>query len=88
MACCETRGMINSDARIYLERIEPDRNMARFYALEIEADLFGHVLAVRRWGRIGTMGRRRALPCPSPELAMAEIERLRGIKLRRGYRGR
>lgn len=71
---------------IYLERIEPSRNMARFYALEIEADLFGHVLAVRRWGRIGTTGRRHSIPCPSRELAIAEIERLRAAKICRGYR--
>ena len=78
--------MTVADPQIYLERIEPGRNMARFYALEIEADLFGHVLAVRRWGRIGTVGRRRSLPCPSRDIAMGEIERLRDVKLRRGYR--
>ncbi|MDB5555755.1 MAG: hypothetical protein JWL86_5739 [Rhizobium sp.] len=71
--------------QIYLERIDPDCNMARFYALEIEADLFGHVLAVRRWGRIGTTGRRQSLPCPSRDFAMAEVERLRRIKMGRGY---
>lgn len=60
--------------------------MARFYALEIEADLFGHALAVRRWGRIGTMGRRQSLPCPSRDIAVAEVERLLAAKLRRGYR--
>ena len=77
--------MTNPTPQIYLERIEPSRNMARFYALEIEADLFGHVLAVRRWGRIGTVGQRQSLPCPSRDVAMAEVERLLRIKMRRGY---
>jgi predicted DNA-binding WGR domain protein len=78
--------MTTATPRIYLERIEPSRNMARFYALEIEADLFGAVLAVRRWGRIGTLGRRHALPCPSRDIAAAEIERVQQMKQRRGYR--
>ncbi|CAN7700857.1 WGR domain-containing protein [Rhizobium sp. LjRoot254] len=78
--------MTSSDPGIYLERIDSGRNMARFYALEIEADLFGHVLAVRRWGRIGTTGRQQSLPCPSRDLAIAEVERLRDVKIGRGYR--
>jgi predicted DNA-binding WGR domain protein len=78
--------MTTATPHIYLERIEPSRNMARFYALEIEADLFGHVLAVRRWGRIGTTGQRQSVPCPTRDLAMVEIERLLEVKLRRGYR--
>ena len=33
------------------------RNVARFYALMIERDLFGRTVLVRRWGRIGSRGR-------------------------------
>ena len=39
-----------------LRRVEPDRRMARFYALMIERDLFGTVRLVRNWGCIGTNG--------------------------------
>jgi predicted DNA-binding WGR domain protein len=38
-------------------RIEPERNVARFYALMIERDLFGRTMLVRHWGRIGGRGR-------------------------------
>ena len=44
---------------LVLSRVEPERNMARFYALMIERDLFGHVVLVRQWGRVGTRGRER-----------------------------
>ena len=33
--------------------------MARFYDLEVERDLFGRHVLVRRWGRIGTAGKTR-----------------------------
>ena len=44
---------------ITLCRIEPAKNMARFYALEVERDLFGRHVLVRRWGPIGTAGKIR-----------------------------
>ena len=44
---------------VTLRRIEPAKNMARFYALEVEQDLFDRHVLVRRWGRIGTAGKTR-----------------------------
>ncbi|MVA59655.1 WGR domain-containing protein [Agrobacterium vitis] len=41
---------------IYVERIAPEQNMARFYALAVQPTLFGEVSLVRAWGRIGTHG--------------------------------
>ena len=38
---------------LVLRRVEPERNVARFYALMTERDLFGRVILVRHWGRIG-----------------------------------
>ncbi|MFC4170478.1 WGR domain-containing protein [Microvirga sp. GCM10011540] len=38
---------------------DPAKNMARFYSLEVERDLLGRVVLVRRWGRIGTTGKTR-----------------------------
>lgn len=70
---------------IYMERRDPARNMARFYALELETDLFGSIVAVRRWGRIGAFGRQLSSPCPTQEAAFAEIERRAAAKRRRGY---
>lgn len=50
-------GMITQQCQLYIERHDPRRNMARFYALSIEETLFGQARLVRRWGRIGTIGR-------------------------------
>jgi predicted DNA-binding WGR domain protein len=55
--CAILLGMITQHYRLYIERRDPGRNMARFYALSIEETLFGHACLVRRWGRIGTAGR-------------------------------
>lgn len=69
-----------------LTRIEPERNMARYYQIEIEPDLFGGVVLVRRWGRIGTMGlTRRDWYRERPEAA-AVGELWHRAKRRRGYR--
>ena len=50
-------GMIAQQYQLYIERRDPRRNMARFYTLSIEETLFGRARLVRRWGRIGTIGR-------------------------------
>ena len=44
---------------LYLRRIDPARNMHRFYRLDIQPDLFGRVLLMKQWGRVGTQGRIR-----------------------------
>ncbi len=49
--------MIAQQYRLYIERRDAGRNIARFYALSIEETLFGQTCLVRRWGRIGTTGR-------------------------------
>lgn len=41
---------------IDLVRIDPKRNMARFYGIALQPTLFGEVSVVRCWGRIGTKG--------------------------------
>ena len=43
---------------VALRRIDPARNMARFYAVEVMPTLFGQWAVVRRWGRVNTDGRR------------------------------
>ena len=42
---------------VTLHRIDPTRNMSRFYRLDVQPDLFGGVLLVKEWGRIGARGR-------------------------------
>nr|WP_325265956.1 WGR domain-containing protein [uncultured Rhizobium sp.] len=73
-------------ATIYLERIDQCKNMARFYQVSVEIDLFGDILAVRRWGRIGHDGRRVSFPQQSVTHALCEVERCADAKRRRGYR--
>lgn len=43
--------------RLYIERTDKTRNMARFYAMSIEPTLFGDTALTRRWGRIASTGR-------------------------------
>lgn len=73
-------------APIYLERLDAGRNMARFYCLSIETDLFGVIVLVRRWGRIGRSGQRMASAHRTLTGAMSEIEQRAIAKRRRGYR--
>ncbi|ARS66176.1 WGR domain-containing protein [Sinorhizobium meliloti] len=48
--------MIIQRYQLYIERTDRTKNMARFYALSIEPNLFGEACLTRRWGRIGTSG--------------------------------
>ncbi|OWW01946.1 hypothetical protein ATY81_23305 [Rhizobium sp. R72] len=48
--------MIAQHYRLYIERTDAEQNMARFYAMAIEPNLFGEACLTRRWGRIGTRG--------------------------------
>jgi predicted DNA-binding WGR domain protein len=42
---------------IVLERVDPARNIARYFVLSIEPTLFAKHTLIRRWGRIGSLGR-------------------------------
>jgi predicted DNA-binding WGR domain protein len=70
-----------------LRRIDPARNMARFYRLAVHPDLFaGGGTLLREWGRIGRPGRVRIEPFSAPELAEAAGARIERTKRGRGYR--
>ena len=71
-----------------LTRIDPDRNMARYYRLEVQPDLFGGAVLVRNWGRIGAPGQERREWFSSWFDARAAQQRLQQIKARRGYQPR
>jgi predicted DNA-binding WGR domain protein len=70
---------------LVLHRVDPSVNMARFYALSLENSLFGDILLVRRWGRIGTHGRVRFDWFDTPAEATSELARIVSVKARRGY---
>lgn len=68
-----------------LRRIDTTRNMRRFYRLELQPELFGGVLLVRQWGRIGARGRIVADRFESEELAAQALAQHTDRKMRRGY---
>jgi predicted DNA-binding WGR domain protein len=70
---------------VTLRRIEPAKNMARFYALEVERDLFGRHVLVRHWGRIGTAGKIRLDEHTGEGEAWATLQKLQTAKRRKGY---
>jgi predicted DNA-binding WGR domain protein len=41
---------------VHLRRIDVARNIQRFYLFDVQPDVFGGVLLVKQWGRIGTKG--------------------------------
>lgn len=42
--------------QLYCQRIDPSKNMARYYTLYLQQTLFGETSLVRCWGRIGARG--------------------------------
>lgn len=70
---------------LLLRRVDPARNMARYYALTLEPTLFGEVAVMRHWGRIGTRGRSKSCFLGSMEAARAALDRQAARKQRRGY---
>ncbi len=70
-----------------LERIEPERNMARYYTLAVELTLFDDWSCTRGFGRIGTRGGRIMLGLFEDRAAAeAELVALLRSKQARGYR--
>jgi predicted DNA-binding WGR domain protein len=68
-----------------LHRVDPTRNMARYYRVAIEPTLFGWSAVVRDWGRIGRTGRRRLDLYDDMNEASSAADVLLTRKLRRGY---
>lgn len=72
-------------AALHFRQIDPSRNRARFYVIELVPTLFGETVLLRRWGRIGTRGRqseRLVDPAKAENALRAEVR----LRLRRGYR--
>lgn len=71
---------------LHLRRIDPTRNMRRFYVLAVQPTLFGGASVIRNWGRIGTNGQSMMQTFDVPDEANGACERLERRKRRRGYR--
>lgn len=73
--------------RVYLRRVDPGRNMRRFYSLAIERTLFGEYALVREWGRLGRGGQVKATVFPTLSEAHGSLLHLQDAKEKKGYRG-
>lgn len=71
---------------VHLRRIDPTRNMRRYYMLSLQPTLFGGVSVIRFWGRIGTRGQSMMETFDTHGDATSTSKRIEGSKRRRGYR--
>jgi predicted DNA-binding WGR domain protein len=71
---------------IALRRVDPDTNVARFYVLTLERDLFGNFAVTRQWSRAGTAGRVITKPFGTEVEAAEAMAVYAAAKRRRGYR--
>ncbi|RFB86534.1 WGR domain-containing protein [Rhizobium leguminosarum bv. trifolii] len=78
--------MIAQPYQLYIERTDPTKNMARYYAMSIEPTLFGEACLIRRWGRIGAGGQRLVHHFGYEEEAIGLFLQLLRQKRLRGYR--
>jgi predicted DNA-binding WGR domain protein len=78
--------MIAQPYHIYIERTEPAKNMARFYAMQISGTLFGEACLIRTWGRIGRRGQSKMHHFESEHEAVDLFLELMRQKRNRGYR--
>jgi len=70
---------------VNLQRVDPKRNMARFYTVWMQCDLFGRTSLMRSWGRIGTTGRVQSVSFGESDAALDAHANLLRRKLSKGY---
>ena len=78
--------MIAQPYHLYVERIAPEKNLARFSALAVQPTLFGEVSVVRAWGRIGTRGQQIIHLFDNETEAVSLFLDVLREKRRRGYK--
>jgi len=75
-----------ADVQIHLTRVDPNQNMARYYEMSVQPNLFGEATVFRSWGRIGTRGQSMMVTYPEATEAEAAVTKLERQKQQRGYR--
>ena len=70
---------------LYLRRVDESRNMWWFYKFCLQPTLFGEVMLVRNWGRVGTNGQVKFETFEAAEDAEKVLNRIERSKRRRGY---
>lgn len=69
-----------------LIRVEPEKNVNRWYSGRVQPTIFDSMAVVCAWGRRHTSYQRvRILPAESPEIAQKMAAKLVSQKIRRGY---
>ena len=71
--------------RLHLRRVDPARNMRRFYLMSVQRDLFGGADLVREWGRIGSPGRVEITHLENEGRAVDALAEVARQKRKRGY---
>lgn len=71
---------------VTLSRIDEEKNMARFYKLDVQPNLFGQWSLVREWGRIGRGGTVRTEMYATRGLADIALIAAWARRRSRGYR--
>ncbi|MBI1741879.1 WGR domain-containing protein [Candidatus Acetothermia bacterium] len=66
------------------QSIDSGRNRYRFYSLSLSVDLWGGLILVQHWGRIGTKGQRKFVWGTPEELEQYALQILRQRELH-GY---
>jgi predicted DNA-binding WGR domain protein len=64
---------------LHLRRIDPARNMRRYYRIAVHSDLFGQASLVREWGRMMVETH------PDEGRAINALMKLARAKQRKGY---
>ena len=70
---------------VQMRRVDPVRNMRRFYRISVQRDLFGGASLVREWGRIGFRGQVLIESHIDEGMAITALMKLAAVKQRRGY---
>lgn len=70
---------------LHLRRIDPARNMRRYYRMAIQTDLVGKASLVREWGRIGSRGQMLVETHSDEGQAVNALMKLARAKQRKGY---
>jgi predicted DNA-binding WGR domain protein len=70
----------------FLTRIDPARNINRFYVVEVMPSLFGDWMVMREWGRRGSPGTVRLSRYAMRNEAETAEQRTIKRRLQRGYR--
>ena len=71
--------------RVHLQKIVPEDNQRRFYAMTAIPTLFGEWAVMREWGRIGSSGTLRSDLYPDEGQAVTALHDIAIKKQRRGY---